>query len=53
MLEEFKPRVLENYAFEYEQNNDNNGTFRHFRPIMKIMLLAQESEKFNPNTFYT
>ena len=46
LLEKIKSRVLENDEFENRENNKDSFTFRHFRPIMKILLLEQKSEEF-------
>ena len=50
LLENFKLGVLENDEFEYRENNNDNFTVRHFRPIMKILLLEQKSKNFISNT---
>ena len=33
-------RVLENYDFEDQQNNNNSCVFRHFRAVMEIFVVS-------------
>ena len=43
-------RAIENYDFEYRQNNINSCAFQHFRPIMKTLYIAQKLKNFNSKT---
>ena len=38
----YRGGALENYEFEYRQNNISRNSFRHFRPIIKILLILQK-----------
>ena len=46
----YRSRLLEIYEFDYQQNNNNSLSFRHFQFLKKILLVLAKSKKLKSKT---